>query len=76
MLSARAARSSARTGLGHGWFIAVIEADAGEPPHAVAAEGAVLAGRPVAVRLCRPWGIPPTTATRGQTCDWVRRRLR
>ena len=67
MLSARAARSSARTGLGHGWFIAVTEAGAAESlSHAVAAEGAVLAGRPVAVRLCRPWGIPPTTATRGR----------
>ena len=44
--------------------------------HAAAAEGAVLAGRPVWVRVCSPSGIPPTGATTGKTCDWVRRRLR
>jgi hypothetical protein len=77
MLSARAARSSARTGLGHGWFIAVTEAGAAESlSHAVAAEGAVLAGRLVAVRLCSPWGIPLARATVGKPGDWVRRRLR
>jgi hypothetical protein len=44
--------------------------------YAVSAEGAVLAGRPVAVRVCSPWGIPLARATVGKTGDWVRRQLR
>ena len=44
--------------------------------HATVPEGAVLASLAVAVRLCSPSGIPSTTVTRGQTCDWVRRQLR
>jgi hypothetical protein len=39
-----------------------------------AAEGAVLAGRPV--RLGGPSTVPPASASVGQTCDWVRRQLR
>jgi hypothetical protein len=58
-------------------FIAVTEAGAAESlSHAVAAEGPVLTGRLVAVRLCSPWGIPLARATVGKTGDWVRRQLR
>jgi hypothetical protein len=58
-------------------FSAVSEAGAAEPlSHAVAAEGAVLAGRPVAVRVCTPAGIPPARATVGKDRYWVRRQLR
>jgi hypothetical protein len=44
--------------------------------HAIAAEGAVLASRRVAVRRCSPSGIRPTRATTGKTGAWVRRQLR
>ena len=37
--------------------------------HATAAEGAVLAGRRVAVGLCSASGIPPSGVTTGKTCD-------
>jgi hypothetical protein len=58
-------------------FTAVTVAGAVAPrSHAMAAEGNVLASRPVAVRLCCPSGIPPTRATTGKTGDWARRQLR
>lgn len=58
-------------------FIAVTEAGAAEPrSRAVAAEGAVGADRPVAVRVCSPWGIPLARATVGKDRNWVRRQLR
>jgi hypothetical protein len=58
-------------------FTALTEASAAAPrSHATAAEGAVLAGRRVAVRVCSPSGIPARQATAGKTCNWVRRRLR
>jgi hypothetical protein len=58
-------------------FTAVTDCGAAAPrSQAMAAEGAVLAGRRVAVRLCSPSGIPARQATAGKTCDWVRRRLR
>ena len=47
-------------------FIRVIEAGAAESlPYAVAAERAVLAGRPVAVRLLQPVGVPASRGDRG-----------
>ena len=58
-------------------FSAVTDGGAAAPrSHAMAAEGAVLASRRVAVRLCCPPGIPRGRRPRGKTCDWVRRRLR
>jgi hypothetical protein len=56
-------------------FTGVSEAG-GVAPRRMAAEGAVLAGRRVAVRRCSPSGIRPTRATTGKTGDWVRRQLR
>lgn len=53
-----------------------VEVGVAEPlSDAVAAEGAVLAGRRVAVRVCSPWGIRPARATGGKR-DWVRRQVR
>jgi hypothetical protein len=55
----------------------VIEAGVAEPrSHAVAVEGAVLAGRAVALRLCSRLGFSPVRATVGKDRDWVRRQLR
>jgi hypothetical protein len=59
-----------------GFTAATVAGAAAPRSHAVAAEGAVLASRPVAVRLCSQSGIPPTRATTGKTCDQVRRQLR